>query len=94
MTVIVFVLQKYPDKKLSKILIINSSNMENDSAILDIVKKYCKDYKVKSKNITKNSLDMIIEINIADDNKMLQEILAINTITSASILSHDGEITA
>ena len=94
MTVIIIVLQKYPDKKLSKILIINSSDIESDSAVLDIVKKYCKNYKIKSKNITKNSLDMIIEINISDDNNMLQEILSIDKITSASILSHDGEITA
>ena len=94
MTAIVFLLQKYPAKKKSMILIINGNKTDIDNTIIDVVKKHSKYYKVKSKNLTVNSLDMIVEINISDESSIVHEIMEIDGVTSASVLSHDGEITA
>ncbi len=94
MSAVVLLMQKYPTKKESMILIVNSSNNKNDQLILDVVKKYCKYYKVKSKNVTSSSLDMIIEIKVPQESDLVDEVINIEGVSSASILTHDGEITA
>lgn len=93
MAVVVVLLQKYPDKKLSKILVINSSDLEVADNIMEIVKKYSKACKIKSRNLTKSSLDMIVEIKTSSDTELSKELLEVEGITSVSILTHDGEIT-
>lgn len=93
MSVLVVLLQKYPDKKLSKILIVNSSNLEIADNVIELVKKYSKCCKIKSRNLTKKSLDMIVEIKTNSDTELTKELLTLEGITSVSILTHDGEIT-
>ena len=94
MSFVVLLMQKYPIKKLSMILVVNGTNPESDKLIISEVKKFCKRYKVKSKNLTNESLDMIIEINVDEESALVHEVLKIDGVKSASILSHDGDITA
>lgn len=94
MSLVILIMQKYPSKKLSLVLVVNSTNPDNDKQITQTVEKYCKNYQIKSKNLTPSTLDMIIEVKLDDDSAMLKELLALEGVTSASILSHDGEITA
>ena len=93
-TIVVFVMQKYPNKKLSMILVVNSTNLENDSKIIEIVKQYSKYYKIKSKNLTSTSIDMIVEVKVNEESELIHKVMELEGITSASLLSHDGEITA
>ena len=94
MTVVVFVAQIYPRKKLSMVLVINCDAHANDGDILKAVKGHCKNYTVKSKCLTASKLDYVIEINITTENNLLRELMNIDGVNTASILSHDGEITA
>jgi uncharacterized membrane protein YhiD involved in acid resistance len=94
LTVVVFLMQKYPNKKMSMILVVNSTAIDADSKVLEIVKNYSKYYKIKSKNMTGSSLDMIVEVKVNEESELVHKIMEIEGITSASLLSHDGEITA
>jgi hypothetical protein len=94
MSVVVVLMQMCPVKKESMILIVNSTNIHSDKTILETVKKYSKYHKLKSKNMTGSSLDMIVEIRVSEDSALLQDILQIDGVASASILLHDGEVTA
>lgn len=94
MTVVVLIMRKYPIRKLSMVLVVNSNKPESDKAILETVKKYCKHYKVKSKNLTSDSLDMVVEVNVDEGSELVHDVLKVDGVTSASILTHDGEITA
>ena len=94
MSVVVVLMQMCPVKKESMILIVNSTNIHSDKTILETVKKYSKYHKLKSKNMTGSSLDMIVEIRVSEDSALLQDILQIEGVASASILLHDGEVTA
>lgn len=94
MTAVVFILEKYPNKKLSMILVVNSTVPNNDNKIIEIVKQYSKHYKVKSKNLTSKSLDMIVEVKVSEESELVHKIMELEGVTSASLLSHDGEITA
>ncbi|MBE7064277.1 MAG: DUF4956 domain-containing protein [Ruminococcaceae bacterium] len=94
MAVIVVFLQMYPVKKASMILVVNSTSLDSDKKILDVVKSFSKSYKIKSKNLTRTTLDIIVEVNVADESELLSEVMKLDGVTMASLLSHDGEITA
>lgn len=93
MSLVVIGMQKYPLKQLSMILVVNSTDLDSDKLILETVKKYSTSYEVKSKNLTPSTLDMIIEIKVDAESELVHEVLHIDGVTSASILSHNGEIT-
>ena len=94
MTFVVLIMQKYPIRKLSMVLVVNSNKVESDKDILEPVKKHCKHYKVRTKNLTSDSLNMIVEVNVDEESKLVHDVLNVEGVTSASILTHDGEITA
>ena len=93
-SVVIVAVQRYPVRKPSMILVINSTSIDSDAMILDAVKKYNKAYKVKSRTLTPTTLDMVIEINTNSESELIHELIAIDGVTSASILTHDGDITA
>lgn len=89
----IVLLDRIPVAKAPMMLVINSSNIDTENDIMNIVKKYSKFSNVKSRNMTKDSLDMIIELRISTESDLLKEILGIEGVLSASLLSHDGEVT-
>lgn len=95
MTAIIIALQKYPDRKFSKLLLINCVNVESEAEIIQIVQRECaRAYKVKSKNMTLGGLDLIIEVKVTEESSLIKNLLKIDGVQSAAILTHDGEITA
>lgn len=93
MTVIVLLLIKYPNKKMSKILVVNSTRMDSDKEIVDKVREFTKVYQIKTKNMTPTTLDMIIELKVEEESDLVRRIMAIDGVTAASLLSHEGEVT-
>lgn len=93
LTLGILVLNSLPVAKAPLILVINSSNLEAEATIIEIVKKYSKHYAVKSRNMTKESLDLIIELRTSDGASLIHDVLSVDSISSASLLSHDGEVT-
>ena len=94
MSVVVLLMQNYPLTKQSMLLVVNSTDTKSDSAILETVKKFSKHYTVKSRNLTPSTLDMVIEVRTDADSELVHEVNAIEGVTVASIITHDGEITA
>lgn len=89
----IVLLDRIPVAKAPMMLVINSSNIDAENNILGVVKKYSKYSNVKSRNMRSNSLDMIIELRPSSESDLLKEVLGIEGVQSASLLSHDGEVT-
>ncbi len=92
-TVLLFVLDAVPSPKAAQLLIVNSSSTDTTEEIEALVKKHTKSSTVKSRNLTKQGLDMVVEFKCAknEDVSLLKELHSLPHITSVSILSHDGE---
>lgn len=82
-----------PIAKAPQILLVNSNTFENEDSIMDIVEKYCALYKVKARNLSKDHLDMAIEVRVKKEGDLVKELMHMGNITSASLISHDGEVT-
>ena len=93
MTFGIIFLNWFPVAKAPFILVINVSDLDAEASIISVVKKYAKHFTIKSRNMTKESLDLIIELRTKEGNKLVREIMDIQFVTSASLMSHDGEVT-
>ena len=50
-------------------------------------------YKIKSRNMTGTGIDMIVELKTKDESALMEKVLAIPAVESATLMTHDGEIT-
>ena len=74
-------------------LVVNSSEMNGEKAVLDEVGKYARYYKVKSRNLTAGALDMVVEVQVKEEGAFVKEVAAVDTVMTASLIAHDGEVT-
>ena len=92
-TVGILILNGLPVAKAPLILVVNASDLDAEEMILSVVSKFAKHPAVKSRNMTKDSLDLIIELRTDAGSKLVREILGLESVTSASLMAHDGEVT-
>lgn len=92
-TVGILVLQLLPVAKAPMVLIVNADSIDVEKAIVEEIKKGTKHLKVKSRNMTKDALDLVIELRTKEGAELIQRVMEIKGVTSASLLSHDGEVT-
>jgi uncharacterized membrane protein YhiD involved in acid resistance len=93
LTVFILVLDMLPVVKAPMMLVVNSSVMEGENAVLEVVKKYTRSYKVKSRNLSKGRLDLVLELRVKDESGLVSEVAAMEGMISASLIAHDGEVT-
>lgn len=94
LTIIIFVLDLLPVARASSILVINASaGVELMDSINEVVKSNSKYFKVKSRNVSDSSLDVVIELWASKEDELLKSLKAIEKVNSVSIMAHDGEVT-
>ena len=89
----ILILDHMPVAKAPMILVVNASDLDAEEAVTEVIRKYTKLLHVKSRNMTESSLDLVIELRTGEGSKLVREIMDVKGVTSASLLSHDGEVT-
>lgn len=89
----VLILNRLPIAKAPMILVVNADNIEIEDNVTNAVSNFSKNYTVKSRNMTKDTLDLVIEIRTSEGNKLVKQLMQLEGVVSASLLSHDGEVT-
>ena len=93
-TIVVLVLDYIPSASAPMLLVLNASDAAVEDEVAAIVDKYAKHYRVKSRNLTKNGMDMVMELRIkAREVEMVRAINELAKVESVSLLVHDGEAT-
>ena len=89
-TVALLVLDLIPVTKAPMLLVVSSTDMEGENALLDVVKKYSKYYRVKSRTLSMGRMDLIVEVRVREEAALVKEASALEGMDSVSLLSHDG----
>lgn len=89
----ILILNWFPVAKAPMILVINANDLDTERDILDTIRKFEKHFTVKSRNMTASSLDLVIELRTGKGGELVREIMKLPQVLSASLLSHDGEVT-
>ncbi len=90
-TVAIIVLDLMPIKKASYLFIVNTESLESENEIIDLVKANASYYKVKSRNLTKSKLDMIVELRTNKEKALMDGVSQVHGVLHSSLVSHDGE---
>ncbi|GFI01716.1 hypothetical protein IMSAGC005_00540 [Lachnospiraceae bacterium] len=91
-TVGILILDMLPARISPYLLIINADTKEVEDEITDTVKKLAGAYKLKSKNITKDGMDLILEVKAGKEKELVDRLSGMKGITAVSLLAHDGEV--
>ena len=92
-TVVLFALDKVPTAKAPKILVVNASDIDAEDAILEVVDGLCSYYKVKSRSLSADQLDMVVELRVKEEKELVNGIHELEAVQNVSLLAHDGEVT-
>ena len=90
-TVLIIILDLVPVKKASYLFIVNVESMGSEGDILGLVRKNASYFKVKSRNQTRDKLDMIIELRTDKERELMEGASRIPGMINSSLVSHDGE---
>lgn len=93
-TVGILILDIMPIRISPYLLIINAEDKELEDAIMDVIRRDGGAYRMKSKNITKTGLDLIIEMKAKKEKELIDRLSEMKGISSVSLLAHDGEVKA
>jgi hypothetical protein len=93
LTIGVVILDMLPVAKAPMILVVNATDRNVEKRVTAAVVAYDKHYRVKSRNMTADTLDLIIELRTVQGADLIGQVMALEGVASASLLSHDGEVT-
>ena len=92
-TVCILVLDLLPVAKAPVMLVVNSSLPDGEAAVLEVVGRYARAYKVKSRNLSRDRLDLVVGLRVRDESGLIKEVAGLEGMCSASLIAHDGEVT-
>lgn len=87
------ILDHFPVARAPMILVLNGDVYLEEKIITDLITQFDKHYRIKSRNVTSGSKDFVIELRTAQGDELVNRIMIIEGVVSASLLSHDGEVT-
>lgn len=89
----VAVLSILPGASPSMLLVVNAKKPELESRVMSLAQKYARHPRVKSRNVTGASFDIVIELRTDKGAELVSELSSEEGIEHVSLLSHDGETT-
>lgn len=92
-TIGILLVEWLPIAKAPQILLVNSDNYNNEKEIMKVVDEYCSLHKVRARNLTKEHLDLAIEVKVKEEGKLVNTLVELENVLSASLVAHDGEVT-
>ena len=93
LTIGILILNQFPVVKAPMLLIINANDIHISDDIQKEISAFTKYYKIKSRNMTEETLDLTIELRTAKGDQLVESLLKIKGVISVSLLDHDGETT-
>ena len=93
LTLLIFALDMIPVAKVPMLLVVQCSQNNLQDEILSVVAEEAKYYKVKSRNIAENRLNMVIELKTHEESELLSKVNEIKGVDYVSLIDHEGEVT-
>ena len=93
MTLVIVIIALFHVEREALVLIVNTNGYIED-AIEAVLKQHCSFWKVRSRSITGESVNMAIEVRTSKPVDLLRNAMQTPNVVSASLLEHDGEISA
>ncbi|MCR4739136.1 MAG: DUF4956 domain-containing protein [Lachnospiraceae bacterium] len=90
-TIAILLLKLIPETRSSSILFLSFKDMETESRVSDTLKEIRVSNHVKSRNITKEGMDIVYEVRTKDPESLVKVLHGVEGIISMSLIEHEGE---
>ena len=91
-TILIVVLDLLPTFKAPCILVVSADAATEEMVFMNTVKKFAAKAKIRSRNITKNGTEWIVEMQTKEEEKMVKAVAALGGVISVNLMTHDGEV--
>ena len=91
-TILIIVLDLVPTFKAPCILVVSADSTAKESEVMDCVKKFSPKAKIRSRNVTKNGTEWILELQAKEEAKLVKAVAAANGVVTVNLMTHDGEV--
>ena len=89
-TIVLLVLENVTIGKKPYIFVVHADSEESEKDIFNILSAYTKRYRIKSRNYTKEGLDLVVEARVDDPSSFANEIKGIG-IERFSVIEYDSD---
>ncbi len=93
LTIVIVVFSMLPQARNSMILVINAKSYKNESEIMQIVNEECSYIKMRARNVSKDGMNMAIEVNVKNQPQLIERLMDLESVLTASLVEHDGDVT-
>ena len=91
-TALIFLLDLVPAARPPYLLVVNSTDAAIDPALKELLGRYARGARVKSRNISAHGLDLIVELRTDEGERLVSACAALPGVESVNLLAHDGEV--
>lgn len=88
---VLLIFQYVPEQRTSQLLMVSLENNKQVKGVLEIVAAADKHYSIKSRNITSDNVDILLEIRLKDNEKLLEDLEQAEGVRSISLAAHRGD---
>lgn len=93
LTVVILIFTNMRGVKESQLLVVNANSIDVEDRVMEIVEEYCDYVHLRAKTMSRQDINLAIEVKVEEQKEMMNELAKIENITSLSLLEHDGEVT-
>lgn len=93
LSVVIWIFNAIPVAKTPVLLLVTTGDIDGEAGIMETVSKHCKWATVKSRTLTPEQLDLVIEVRAANEAALASAVMAMDRVSTVSVLDHDGEVT-
>ncbi len=88
----ILILELIPINKKPYVLVVNSKDTDSEEEIVKRIADNSKGYRIKSRNLKKSGLDMIVEVATSSEKELIGSLNELETVVNVSLLTHEGEV--
>lgn len=92
-TVVMLALHFMPHVKPALLLLVNGTDPKLQAELEQVLKANTSFYKIKSRNVSAGSIDLIVELKTKEEMALVEKVLAVPNVERATLMNHDGEVT-
>ena len=93
LTIVIIVFSMLPEARRALILVVNAASYKEETKIMQIVNESCQYARTRARNVSKTNLNLAIEIRVQDQKGLIEKLMDLESVTTASLVEHSGDVT-
>lgn len=92
LTAVIFILAALPSLKAPYIMVINGKQESLEETVEELLDQHCSYYKIRSRNISKDSERIVMELRTRKAKELVREVSQIGDEIKVSLVTYEGDV--